>query len=222
VRIALFDLDGTITRHDTLLPYVTGLLARRPWQLVRLLGALPASIAFLLRLADHGQVKSALMKATLRGRTRAELDAWTRDFAPRLISRGTFPRALARIDEHRRAGDRLVLMSASPDLYVPALGRALGFDEVIATGVRWNGDRFDGALTTPNRRGEEKVRCLQALRDRHPGVPIVAYGNGSADLAHLARVDEALLVNARPAVRRRAAELGIPQEDWGPGLQPKA
>jgi phosphatidylglycerophosphatase C len=214
VKIALFDLDGTITRRDTLWQYVTGLLSRRPWQLLRLLGALPATIAFLLRLADHGRLKAGFMQSTLGGRTRSELDAWTSEFTPRLLANGTFARARALIEEHRRAGDRLVLLSASPDLYVPAIARALGFDETISTGVRWNGDRFDGALTTPNRRGEEKAGVVRALRERHPGVPIVAYANGREDLAHLALVEQPLLVNARPAARQRAATLGIPAADW--------
>ena len=77
---------------------------------------------------------------------------------------------------------RLVLMSASPDLYVPEIGRRLGFAETICTGVRWNGDRFDGALTTPNRQGAEKARCFTALRARYPGVPTVAYANSAQRL----------------------------------------
>lgn len=214
MRLALFDLDGTITRHDTLWPYVTGLLSRRPWQFLRLLGVLPATIAFLLRLSDHGRLKARFMQATLGGRTRSELDVWTSEFTPRLLANGTFARARAQIEEHRRAGDRLILLSASPDLYVPAIGCALGFDEVISTGVRWNGDRFDGALTTPNRRGEEKARVVRALRERHPGVWIVAYANGEEDLAHLALADQPLLVNAHAAARQRAAALRIPAADW--------
>jgi phosphatidylglycerophosphatase C len=214
VKIALFDLDGTITRRDTLWLYVAGFLSRRPWQFVRLIGALPATIAFLLRLSDHGRLKARFMQTTLGGRTRAELDAWTNEFTPRLLANGTFAQARALIEAHRRAGDRLVLLSASPDLYVPAVGRALGFDEVVSTGVRWNGDRFDGALTTPNRRGEEKARIVRALKERHPGVPIVAYANGAEDLPHLALVDEVLLVNSGPELRRRAGEMGIRCADW--------
>jgi phosphatidylglycerophosphatase C len=214
VKIALFDLDGTITRHDTLWPYVTGLLARRPWQFVRLAGAVPAAVAFLLRIYDHGRLKAALMKATLGGRTRAELDAWTGEFAAKVVAHGTFARAREAIDAHRRAGDRLVMLSASPDLYVPVIARALGFEETICTGVRWNGDRFDGSLTTPNRRGEEKVHCVRALRERHPGVPIVAYANSGADLAHLALVETPLLVNASSSARQRATGLGIPAAQW--------
>jgi phosphatidylglycerophosphatase C len=214
MRIALFDLDGTITRHDTLWSYVAGFLSRRPWQFVRLIGALPATLAFLLRLADHGRLKASFMKATLGGRTRSELDAWTHDFTPRLLANGTFERARVIIEEHRRAGDRLVLLSASPDLYVPAIGRALGFHEVISTGVRWNGDRFVGELTTPNRRGEEKARIVRALRERHPGAPIVAYANSDEDLAHLALTDQPLLVNPGRDARRRAGEAGVACADW--------
>ncbi|MGH8286847.1 MAG: HAD-IB family hydrolase [Steroidobacteraceae bacterium] len=214
MHIALFDLDGTITRHDTFVPYVVRLLLRRPWQTLRLLGVVPALVRFVIRRADHGAVKAALLRSALRGRSRAELDAWTNEFVPRLIARGTFARALEVIAQHRGKGDRLVLLSASPDLYVPAIARALGFDEAICTGVGWDGDRLDGALSTPNRRGEEKARCVEALRRRHPGVAIVAYANGAADLPHLQLVDRPLLVNASPAVRRRAEGLGIPTASW--------
>jgi phosphoserine phosphatase len=107
-----------------------------------------------------------------------------------------------------------VLLSASVDLYVPAIGDRFGFAETICTGVRWQGDRFDGALTTENRRGEEKVRCIEALRRRHPGAAIAAYGNSGSDLPHLATVERPLLVNAGAGARRQAARMRIPVADW--------
>jgi phosphatidylglycerophosphatase C len=214
VQLAVFDLDGTIARHDTLVPYVVRLLAQRPWQLLRLVGVLPALLRFILARADHGQVKAALLGSTLRGRSRAELAGWTARFVRHLISHGIFADALEAIARHRRAGDRLVLLSASPDLYVPAIARALGFDEALCTEVRWNGDRFDGALVTPNRRGEEKARVIDALRARHPDVAIVAYANGPADLPHLKLVDRAVLVNGLAATRMLAERLGIPTVRW--------
>jgi phosphatidylglycerophosphatase C len=214
VRLAVFDLDGTISRHDTLVPYVIGFLRRRPWQLLRLIGVVPALVLFVVGLADHGAVKAALLRATLRGRARAELDAWTKEFVRHLIACGVFPRALEAIAEHRRDRDRLVLLSASPDLYVPEIARVLGFDEAICTGVRWNGDRLDGTLTTANRRGAEKARCVQALRLQHPAATIFAYANGPGDLPHLALVDRPLLVNALPGTKVHAERLGIPTASW--------
>ena len=78
--MAVFDLDGTITRRDTLLPYVMGFLLRHPARLPRLLGVVPACVLFLLRRADHGALKSAFIRMTLGGRRRAELETWTARF----------------------------------------------------------------------------------------------------------------------------------------------
>jgi phosphatidylglycerophosphatase C len=217
--LAVFDLDGTITRSDSLGPYVLGFLMQKPWpariwRMLALVRVAPTVIRFFLRLADEGQVKSAFIKATLGGATRSDLDAWTARFLPQLLERGLFAAAVAQIAVHQRQGDHLVLMSASTDLYVPAVGRALGFAEIICTGVRWDGDRLDGELTTPNRRGEEKARCFTALREQHPGLAAAAYGNASSDLPHLRLADQGVLVNGTPSARRAAARDGITCVEW--------
>ena len=215
MSLAVFDLDGTITRHDTLAPYVLGFLVRkRPWRLPALLLMAPALLGFALRRVDHGQLKSAFIRLALGGCRRQALDPWTKRFVSRLLDRGVFPQALEAIQSHARAGDHLVLMSASTDLYVPAIAHALGFQEVICTGVRWDGERVRGTLTTPNRRGEEKARCLAALRARHPGMQSVAYGNAASDLAHLKLVERGVLVNGSSAARLEAVRAGISCVDW--------
>jgi phosphatidylglycerophosphatase C len=170
-------------------------------------------LLFVLRLRDHGQVKSAFIRSTLRGQPRSKIQAYTAEFVPAVLATGVFADALSRIEQHRKEGARLVLMSASTDLYVPAFGAALGFDEVICTGVRWDGDRLDGHLTTPNRRGAEKTRCFEALRTAHPGAVTAAYGNAGSDLDHMQLADQPLLVNASASARRAAARLGVQVAD---------
>ena len=175
---------------------------------------LPALARFALGSADQGAVKSAAIRSVLGGRTRAEIDAWTREFVPKLCDRGLPADALACVDAHRRAGDLLVLLSASPDLYVPAIGQRLGFAQAVCTGVEWVGERLTGRLTTPNRRGAEKTRCLAALRLEHPGVEVIAYGNSANDLEHLALADRATLVNGSPWARRTAKAQNIDCVTW--------
>lgn len=212
--MAVFDLDGTITRHDTLLPYVLGFLLRHPVRLPRLLGVLPACVRFLLGRADHGALKSAFIRMTLGGRRRAELEAWSTSFVDRLLARGVFADALKRLEQHRAREDFLVLLSASTDLYVPQIGRALGFAQSLCTGLEWDGDLLVGRLSTPNRRGEEKVRCVERLRAQHPRRLLAAYGNSGSDLPHLRMVDRPLLINGSPRVRAEASRYGIPQATW--------
>jgi len=107
-----------------------------------------------------------------------------------------------------------VLMSASVDFYVPEFGRQLGFDQVISTEVKWNGDRLDGTLISANRRGEEKARCVRQLFQQHGEDESFAYGNSDSDLPHLRLVKHGQLVNGSLAARRHAAELGVACVDW--------
>jgi phosphatidylglycerophosphatase C len=209
-RIALFDLDGTLTRRDTLFPYLVGFGVRRPLRLLRLFARLPGALfhyAFSGR--DRGQLKEALITASLQGVTRAEIARWNDRFVPRLLDKGMLPQALRQAATHRARGDYLVLMSASPDLYVPAIARALGFNETICTAVRWDGMSLNGELLTPNRHGEEKLNCVLALRQRHADVPITAYGNSASDLPHLGACEHPYLVNGDPEAVREAARIGV-------------
>jgi len=213
-RLVVFDLDGTLTRHGTLGPYLLGLLAQRPWQLLRFIGVAPALIAYLLGRIDRGRLKATLLAVTLHDRSQSDLQAWTQQFVPRMLARAVHADALKVIAAHRVCGDRLVLLSASPDLYVPAIAAQLQFDEVVCTGLRWSAGRLDGMLTTPNRRDAEKTRCLMALQERYPGLRTAAYANAASDLDHLQRVDEPVLVNGSHRARREAARLGIRSERW--------
>lgn len=212
--LALFDLDGTLTRHDTLWPYVHGFLHRHPLRAPGALRVLPELLRYAAGRADHGSVKAAFIRATLGGCTRTELSAWTEHFVPRLLARGLWRDALECLDSHRARDDRLVLMSASVDLYVPAIGRALVFAEALCTPLKWNGEQLDGALAGPNLRGAAKARALRDLRERHPGLRITAYGNGESDLGHLCLADRGVLVNGSPHARAAAAHLGLACQSW--------
>lgn len=212
--IAIFDLDGTITHRDTLFPLVLRRLAKpRPWRLLRLAGVLPATLRFAFD-HDRAALKQSLLRATLRGTPRAELQAASQAFVTDTIAHRCFAEALATIRRHRDAGHYMVLMSASVDFYVPEFGRQLGFDEVISTGVAWNGELLDGTLTTPNRRGEEKAIRLRALVAERRDGETFAYGNSASDLPHLRIARHGLLVNGSLAARRAAATMGVPTADW--------
>jgi phosphatidylglycerophosphatase C len=213
--VALFDLDGTLTHRDTLLPFLAGYLARHSSRLPRQWRLLPAVLGYALGGRDRGLLKSRAIRAVMAGDTRTLVEVWAEQFVADLKPRGAFRVAgLAALEAHRSAGDRLVLLSASPDLYVPLIGRLLGFERTLCTEVRWDGERLDGALRTPNRHGAEKVSCLEQLRVDYPHAPVTAYGNSLSDIPHLALAERALLVNGNAAARRGAARAGIPTGEW--------
>ncbi len=213
VGVAIFDLDGTITFHDTLVPYLFHVLRHHP---ARALGLwrVPVALARFALDRDRGHLKASLIRGLMGGLSRAAVHALTRSFLDERLSALCRRTALAAIEAHRAAGDHLVLLSASTDFYVPDIGRRLGFDEVYCTEVRWNGDRLDGRLASENRRGAEKARVVETVRAGHPGHSIAAYGNSSSDFDHLLVVEAPLVVNASAATRRRAQQLGLAVADW--------
>jgi phosphatidylglycerophosphatase C len=212
--VALFDLDGTLTWRDTLLPFLTGFLKRRPHRALGL-WRMPWALAGYWRDRDHGILKSRVIRMLMSGERREVVDAWAELFVNDLRPKGRLrPLALAILETHRAAGDHVVLLSASPDLYVNRIGRLLGFERTLCTEIKWRGDRLDGHLKTENRRGEEKLRCLNWLREQYPGMPIIAYGNSASDLDHMRAADRALLVNADSSARRLAAKWNIEVSSW--------
>jgi phosphatidylglycerophosphatase C len=213
--VAVFDLDGTLTWRDTLLPFLLSFLRRHPRRVFDLWRLPFALLDFAARGRDRGVLKSRLIRMVMGGAPRAEILACAEAFVGTLRARGRLrPAALAALEAHRAAGDYLVLLSASPDLYVPQIGRSLGFERTLCTELTWRADRLEGLLKTANRRGAEKLYCLTWLRTQYPGLPIVAYGNSASDLEHMRQADRALLVNGSGAARSLARRSNIPTSDW--------
>jgi len=213
--VALFDLDGTITWRDTLLPFLWGYARMHPRRALEC-WRLPGALLDYVRRGDRGELKSRLIRMILGGEPRARIDSWADEFVARMRAAGLLRSvALGVLQAHLDQGDHAVLLSASPDLYVPRIGRMLGFEHTVCTEIEWNGDRLDGGLKTPNRWGEEKLRCLEQVRKRYPGLPIIAYGNSASDVDHMRHAERALLVNAGAGARRAARRLNIPVSHWG-------
>jgi phosphatidylglycerophosphatase C len=213
-RLVFFDLDGTISRRDTLFGYVAGFVRRHPLRAPRYLAVLPTLAGFALGIRDRGDLKGALLHAVMGGAHRSEIQAWTDEYVPKLIARGVFKEALAAIRKHRDAGDHLVLMTATVDLYVPELSRALGFDAYLCSQVSWKEDRLEGWLASPNMRDEEKASALRRTVAKFPGRRLVGYGNSAPDLPHLKLVDQAILVNASKSLRKAASGLPVEFKYW--------
>jgi phosphatidylglycerophosphatase C len=213
--VAVFDLDGTLTWRDTLLPFLLSFLRRHPQRVMGLWRMPFALLSFVAQGRDRGALKSRVIRMVMGGAARTDIDACADAFVDTLRPRHRLrPAALAALEAHRTAGDHLVLLSASPDLYVPRIGRRLGFERTLCTELEWRADRLEGALRTANRRGAEKLRCLTWLRTQYPDLPIVAYGNSASDLDHMRQADRALLVNGNAAARAQAKQWGIPTSEW--------
>ena len=213
---ALFDLDKTITRHGTwsrFVRYATG-GGLDFWGKLPLAGL--QALNYKAGFADRASVKERSIELYLQGRSRAELEALARGFVERDVAGGLRKQARAVIEEHKAAGDRLIIASAAVDLIVSPMAEALGFDGYICTNLQWDrDDRLLAPLHGENCYGEEKLARVKAYFDGvRPEGPISFYSDHVTDLPCLVWADRGVAVNPNPPLRRQAPANGVEVVDW--------
>ena len=194
--VAAFDFDGTITRRDTLVPFLVQVAG--PSASVR--GIVGSAVGWARggrdRNTRRAEAKQAFLRAAFAGRDLAELEARGRDYAAGL-PRGFRAASLERIRWHRNQGHDLVLVTASLRLYAQPAAAALGFDHVIAVDLEVDPEgRATGAIAGTNVRGPEKAVRLRDHLGQAP-VELWAYGDSDGDTELLAMADHPTWVGRR-------------------------
>lgn len=223
VTISIYDMDRTLTRRGTWTPWLL-FWARReaPWRLLLapLLGV--ALVAYAMKLMTRGRLKEIGHRLFMGRRIpRARLLLAAEAYAERVVAAEVFPAALAQVDLDRRAGQRLVMATASNEYYVRAIADRLGFDDVIATASRWDEDRLHHRLGGDNCYGDTKRLLVDGWLKRH-GLEAAAvrfYSDHISDLPvfelAVASGGEAVAANPSKALRALATERGWRVVDWG-------
>lgn len=190
VVVAAFDFDGTLTRRDTLLPYLARVVGWPRFALALLRG-LPWLVGHAFRLVPNHVAKARLLRLTLAGTALETIDAWNQRWLAESLPWQLQPWTLERLAWHRQSGHCCVLVSASPDIYLEPVARQLQFDALLCTRMEVLDCRLTGEMSSPNCHGEQKVIRLKAwLADRFgPHVDrrltLYAYGDSRGDLPML-------------------------------------
>ena len=200
-RLAAFDFDGTLTRRDTLLPFLVHTCgARAVGRAVSRVapGAARARLGRLQQDLHHRDAtKAALLQALLAGREAEWLADAGASFARSLPGR-LRPEMTRQVAWHRGHGHELVIVSASLSAYLTPFSVDQGFDHVIAVDLAVGDDgRLTGALAGPNVRGPEKATRLRAWLGDDPAGHLWAYGNSDGDTELLAMAQVPVWVNRR-------------------------
>lgn len=223
MTISIYDMDRTLTRRGTFVPWlVFWLRDQAPWRVLLVPLLLLPALAFQLGWLDRGSLKSWAHRIVMGGAVpMARVEAAAAQFAARILADDIFPGALASIAADRALGRRLAIATASNAYYAAAIGAALGITDVIATRSQRDGDRVLAAIDGENCYGDAKARMIAVWLYRN-GLGDVAwrfYSDHISDLpafeAALASGGEAIAVNPSAGLRAEAMRRGWPIGDWG-------
>jgi len=137
-RYAVFDLDETITTRGTWGRFVSQALRDKPGRLLGMWAkAGIAQFIYKVTPKERMSVKQGMLRSSLSGRTKFELEALADKFAEKEIREGLRPGAIRQIEAHRAAGDRIIIASAGADLIVEAIAQRLSIHTVVSTNLAW-------------------------------------------------------------------------------------
>lgn len=193
--VAAFDFDGTISKRDTLVPFLA--TTAGVFRFVAACSRLGlAGTRRSTSPGDRDRMKEHMIELLLGGRPEEEMRDRGERYARDLLTGDRLrTEMLTRVREHRRAGHRTVIVSASLVHYLDPIARLLDIDDVIGVEPEVIDGRLTGRLVRPNVRAQQKAvrlrEWLDAPAEGPLGVRLHSYGNSSGDHELLAMADEA-------------------------------
>lgn len=190
--LAVFDFDGTLLAGDTL--WILHRLLRRPWgRALDLLRLLPPAVVWKAGGRSTGWFKERTLRRLLHPLSHhPDPTGLLAQGLPAALMAALRPEALQRLEDHRRLGHRLLIVSASPSPLLQPLAERLGV-ELIATEIS---DPLLASpsdplrLTSANCKGPEKVRRLETALGRPlQAFTVHAYGDSKGDRELLQAAD---------------------------------
>ncbi|MDR1561646.1 MAG: HAD-IB family hydrolase [Dysgonamonadaceae bacterium] len=188
IKVATFDFDGTLTRHDSLWMFMR--FSQGKTKLAAGL-ALFAPVYLLYRaggMSNH-RAKEVFFSLFFKGWTLQKFDGYCRLFSESM-EKNIRREVMDMLLEHRDRGDMVFIVSASFENWIKPWAETLGI-EVLATqaDVDVNG-KLTGKLKSPNCYGAEKVKRLEAVLPDRKEYYIYAYGNSRGDREMIDYADE--------------------------------
>lgn len=219
--LAIYDMDKTVTRRATYNGFLLHMaLHKSPWRLL-LAPFLPVGLAlYALKIWDRAQLKQ-FSQILLIGRRvpKAQFTKYLESHADMVVGKNVYPQLLARVAQEKAAGYRHVMATASYRLYVEAIAKRLGFDDVIATDLSTDSSghvlaRIDGH----NCYDVAKLELVKRWMERHglerAACHIRAYSDHVSDAPLLNYADEPFATNPHGPLARLAEKKGWRILDW--------
>ncbi|WP_281273925.1 HAD family hydrolase [Sphingobium fluviale] len=221
-KLAIYDMDRTITIRGTYTPFLLHVAARMaPWRLIFAPLVVLAMLAYVTKLIRRKTLKEINQRLMIGGRvSRARLNPHIESYADAVMANNARAGALARIAQDKAEGYTLVLATASYRLYVDAIARRLGFDAVIATDhLGQDLDYVRARIAGDNCYDAAKLRMITdwmaSQGITREAAYIRAYSDHVSDAPMLEFADEAYAANPHKPLAELAGEKGWPRVDWG-------
>ena len=212
MEAAFFDLDKTVIAKASMVAFSgplhrAGLLSRR--MLLRAAWGQLVYAQFGASPEKLDKLRDSVLRLTI-GWDQAVISEIVRETLVDVVEPIVYDEALELIREHRSAGRKVFIVSASPEEIVAPLARYLDVDEVIATRAELDGEGRYTGRTERYCYGAAKVVAMREVAERD-GIDLAAsyaYSDSATDRPMLEAVGHAIAVNPDRELLRAAKTAG--------------
>lgn len=211
MAIAFFDVDHTLVRGSTAF-HCAGVLRREGvlsrWLLLRVAWA---HLRHRLGILNFEEVYARGVGPFVGLDAEATL-AWLREGFETCVRPNLYIEGIALVERHHRAGDRVVLLSASSVYLLEMFKEVLPVSEVVGFRQHIRDGRLVADFDRPIPYGSNKLPIAQEVA-RRAGIPLAEcsfYTDNSADLPLLRAVGRPVAVNPNWRLRLEALLRGWP------------
>ena len=179
MTVAFFDFDHTITTKDSFLDFIEYDKGKKAlyWAItVHFLAVIGYKIGFV----SGTVMKEKFLTHFFKGESVENFQRKGEEYGDYKLPQIINPKALEKIQDHKKKGHEIVVVTASIDFWVLPWVNSLGL-ELISTQMEVKDSRLTGKLKGLNCNGKEKVNQikkkynLQSLKDTY------AYGDSNGD-----------------------------------------
>ena len=179
MNLALFDFDGTITATDSFVPFIRRAVSPTR-QVLGSIILLPLIVSYKFGLVSATRTRATIVSFGLRGRREDELRDIGATYAINVLPGTIRPKAIERIEWHKKQGDDIVIVSAALGIYLEEWCRRINLP-VICTQLESHAGIFTGRYVGGDCTGQEKTRRILAKYDLTRYKTIYGYGDTSED-----------------------------------------
>ena len=161
-KIIVYDFDKTIYNGETSTDFMLFFLKRNPKYIMRLYNVLYSLFYYKKDLKKSKEIFFRILNGVNIEFLKEEINEFWKVKKDKIFSW-----VYDEILENKKVADELILISATPSIFLEKISKELGFDKLLATEFENTNKLFDSKIKGANCKGKEKVNRLNEYIDNY-------------------------------------------------------
>lgn len=158
-RLAIFDVDYTLTKRETLMEFYLFMLRKNPKLIIHLPKSLISVFFYVFRIFDAAKAKENFI-SFIDGIEEKNMKKLVEEFYEKKLSKIFYKDAIDTMKKLKKQGCKIYLISASAEFYLNELYKIKEVDRIIGTRFTCENGKYRRKIVGQNCKGEEKVKRL--------------------------------------------------------------